>query len=177
VEAVDFLTLPRDAEKGSGLTVRIEGDMVEPLSAIGTGEQSEVQPIALVDQEPRMAGTGEVNRQRLVNGDLTLLVELDVVEAFLLSDEQLDPCQVDMAVGIHGEGNGLLDVALTEQQTATPVPVRLTGPLVSVAAAPAEKWQGDDEQNEQDVAKHKLGVHTHSVCVEQDLMWCRAGAD
>jgi hypothetical protein len=115
VESTDLLSLPGNADRISRLTVRIEGDMVESLNTIGTGEQSEVQPVALVDQEFGKAWTGELHRQGSVDVDLTLVVKLRVVDALLPLRKRLDPCYVNLAVSIHGEGNGLFYVALTEQ--------------------------------------------------------------
>jgi hypothetical protein len=110
-----------------------------------------------------MTWTGEVDRKGRIDIDLPLGVEPSVVDTLSLLGKTLDPGDMDLTVGVYGKSNGQFDVALTEQQAPTPVPVRLVGALECACAAPADKGERGDKEDEQDLTEARSGEHAHSV--------------
>jgi hypothetical protein len=118
--------------------------------------------------------TGRARRgAAFIERDLTLLAELGIVDALVLIRQTLPPCYVHPAVTVHGERNGLFDVGLTEQQTATPVPIWLVGALECTAAASTEEGERGGKEEEQDVTETEFGVHVYSACVSKRISFER----
>jgi hypothetical protein len=71
------------------------------------------------------------------------------MNAFFLASIRwaLDPCEVDLPLGVYLKGHVLLDVAFSEEQAAAPVAGRFLAALVRAAAA-AHQQQRDDKTSE-----------------------------